>query len=103
MNRHQRRAAQRNFKVGDMVETRSIVVGLSTGELHFFWFEVPPGFTNEDGEKLLASIRGEREDTSGIVLHGPFSSDAVLRESERITLFGPNCVLREMRTQGGIQ
>jgi hypothetical protein len=41
--------------------------------------------------ELLSWIRGERAGSPGVKLFGPFKTDAEVRESERLTLLGPQC------------
>jgi hypothetical protein len=92
MNRQQGRgAAARKRKVHAVFYTKTITVTLTTGEKQLYWFEEPDGYSSTDGERLLAWMRGERAGSPGVKLFGPFKTDAEVRESERLTLLGPQC------------
>jgi hypothetical protein len=80
MNRQRRRAARRRkLRVGDVIWTQTITI-TATGEL--YWFERPENFSPEDGLPPRAHW------------HGPFETDAEVREHQRLTLFGPQCEVK---------
>jgi hypothetical protein len=98
MNRQQRRAAARKRAVGTVVNARAVSVVLTTGERQLYWFEEPEGFSPEDGQRVLDCITGLRDDGPGVELLGPFQTDTEVRESQRLTLLGPQWEV----TEGGM-
>jgi len=86
MNRQQRRAAhrqQRKFEVGSIVRATTLTAVGEDGRRHLYWFEEPEGFSPENGLP------------PGVTLHGPFETDAEVKEHQRKTLLGPQCKLTE--------
>jgi hypothetical protein len=85
MNRQQRRAArrQRKAEVGTVVRATTFAVVGEIGRRHLYWFEEPEGFSREDGLP------------PGVTVHGPFETDAEVKEDQRVTLLGPQCKVTE--------
>jgi hypothetical protein len=82
MNRQERRAAaanRRNGTRGTVVFTETFKDGI-TGQ--FYWFETPEGWTRADGLPYVE-------------IFGPFSTEAEVKDSQRLILFGPQCEVRE--------
>jgi hypothetical protein len=87
VNRHERRAAaahERRWKdktaeVGTVIKTQS----LSGSDGMHYWFEMPEGWTREDGMP------------EGVDIHGPFKTAAEADENERLVLLGPQCKVTE--------
>jgi hypothetical protein len=76
----------RGRKVGDVTITQTYKsVDRNGNDLGLFWFVVPEGTTRE-------------QDFETQQHHGPFLTDAMVNESQRITLFGEQCEL----TEGGM-
>jgi len=52
----------------------------NNGARRLFWFEEPEGFRPEEG-RLPA----------GVILHGPFRTEAEVKKHIRLTILGPQC------------
>ncbi len=81
MNRHERRAAR---KWNDSMVIKTQAFKDTRGLL--YWFKEPEGFAREDGLP------------EGVEVHGPFKTEAEVKESQRFVLLRPRCEVAE----GGI-
>ena len=81
MNRKQRRA-QRKLGVGTVIRATTFAVVDHVGRRHLYWFEEPEG-SPKDGLP------------PGVTVHGPFETDAEVKEHQRLTLLGPQCKVTE--------
>jgi hypothetical protein len=86
VNRRDRRRAEaqarRNVKVGDVIWTTTISAVLKTGEHVLYWIRVPDGMSNEEAARTQE-------------WHGPFKTDAELKEDQRVALLGRQCKVTE--------
>jgi hypothetical protein len=71
-----RRRRARKMQVGTVIRTETIT-DTHTGLL--YWFEVPEGF----------SFEKEQRPPPNVELHGPFKTDAEVKEDQRLALLGP--------------
>jgi hypothetical protein len=81
MNRKERRAASsgRQFENRAVIHTGMAAIVDDDGQKWLYWFVIPEGL--REGEPLPPDV----------TMHGPFKTDAELREHEQITLLGPDC------------
>jgi hypothetical protein len=86
MNRKERRAGRsksRRREVGTVIHTGTATIVDDDGQRWFYWFEKPEGL--REGEPLPPDV----------TLHGPFKTEAELKEHELLTLMGPDCKVTE--------
>jgi hypothetical protein len=64
--------------------TTTLTITYNNGARRLFWFEEPEGFRPEEG-RLPA----------GVILHGPFRTEAEVKKDIRLTILGPQCKVIE--------
>jgi hypothetical protein len=82
VNRHERRTAKRELKVGDVIFTEYIHAVMRDGTHAVYWVHRPDTMTSKE-----AAATQE--------WHGPFKSEEEARENQRFVLFGPQCKIEE--------
>jgi hypothetical protein len=89
-------ATMRNVKreVGDVIRTHTIAINTGEGVV-LYWFEQPANFSEADAAALLDYINTHKRRPPSIILHGPFSTEAEVKEHQRVTLLGEQCEVRD--------
>jgi hypothetical protein len=82
MNQHERQAAKRKWRAGDVIYVQYMHAVMRDGTHAVYWVHRPDGMT-------------AKEAASTQEWHGPFKSEEEAREDQRIVLFGPQCKIEE--------
>jgi hypothetical protein len=82
-------------QLGEVIWAETIVVMSKAGKRQLFWFERPENFFGADAQRLMDWIHGRHVNAPGVNLYSPFETDTEVKESQRLTLLGPQCKVTE--------